>query len=97
MGKPAFRVGDATSGHQPFPSRKAIVGSPNVIINGRPAVRALEDQLEPHCVGFICHTLAVAKGSTTVRINGFDATRIGDIMQCGEYAVIGSENILIGD
>lgn len=99
MALPAHRIGDATSGHGPWPPRLAVEGSQDVIINGRGAVRAIKDQYPIHCLVppvVACHQLAVAVGSSTVIINGFPATRTGDQIQCGEFVVIGSEDVLIG-
>lgn len=95
MGSPAFRIGDPTSGHAAFPPRKAIAGSSNVFINGLGAVRE-GDEFGPHNVGSSVHTLAMDVGSSTVFINGKSASRVGDVAQCGEYALIGSNNVFIG-
>jgi uncharacterized Zn-binding protein involved in type VI secretion len=76
MGRPTARLGDITAHGgllQPGP------GSPNVLIGGRPAWRAGKDlhicpllTPNPHGGG------VVDGGSSSVFINGFPATRIGE-------------------
>ena len=36
---PQCRLGDMADGHPPYPPTNAIKGSPNVMVNGKPAVR----------------------------------------------------------
>lgn len=99
MGRPTARLGDITAHGgilQPGP------GSPNVLIGGRPAWRAGKDfhicplaTPNPHGGG------VVVDGSSTVLINGFPATRIGERVDetTGKYdPVAGAEfTVLIGD
>ncbi len=76
---PAARVGDMTSHGKPLGPG---LGSPNVKIGGKPAWRAmvdmhtcpLSDGTKPHVGG------VVTKGSSKVFINGFPATRQGDMI-----------------
>ena len=99
MGKPAARVTDIGSGHGcHFPPSPAIEGSPNVLINGLPAVR-FGDSFAPH----VCpahgglHPRNLVSGSHSVMINGQLAGRLGDSISCGGSVVTGSGNVFIGE
>lgn len=96
MGKPASFDTNVCTGHGPFPPRKNITSSDDVIINGNGALRQ-SDGYEPHCVGPSCHPGVVVGGSGTVLINGLPAARIGDAIDCGSFIAQGSEDVLIGD
>ncbi|WP_299688049.1 PAAR domain-containing protein [uncultured Tateyamaria sp.] len=98
-GKPAARLGDIGSGHGcHFPPSPAIQGSPNVLINNRPAVRVTDAYLPHPCP--VCpqppHPRNLAKGSPTVQINNLMAGRVGDAISCGGNHAVGSPNVLIG-
>ena len=95
MGKPAGRIGDKHSGHSCFPVTALISGSNNVMTNKKPAMRQ-GDKFVPHCCGPSCHGVVLAKGSSTVIINGRQAGRIGDSTACGARVISGSGNVLIG-
>ena len=73
-------------------------GSPNVIINGRPAVRKGDAYAVDGCS--VCpappHSRKLAKGSPTVFFNGKQAGRIGDPIDCGGVDITGSPNVFIG-
>jgi uncharacterized Zn-binding protein involved in type VI secretion len=80
MGQPAARLGDMTAHGTPLAPGP---GSPNVLIGGRPAWRALVDVHvcpmvtpagTPHGSGM------VTVGSATVFIGGSPAARLGDII-----------------
>ena len=67
----------------------AVQGSPNVFINGQPAVRKGDIyQSEAH---------PASQGSATVNINGKPAVRIGDSIAGHATASTGSNNVFIGD
>lgn len=67
----------------------AVQGSPNVFINGQPAVRKGDIyQAEAH---------PAAQGSATVNINGKPAVRVGDNVAGHATASTGSPNVFIGD
>jgi uncharacterized Zn-binding protein involved in type VI secretion len=67
----------------------AVQGSPNVFINGQPAVRVGDVyQSEAH---------PASRGSATVNINGKPAVRIGDSIAGHATASTGSNNVFIGD
>jgi uncharacterized Zn-binding protein involved in type VI secretion len=80
---------------------KLIRGSPDVFINGRPAVRAGDDTASS-CTGLaLNHPLwpfqvTVAEGSATVFINGKPAGRVGSKLVCGAHIKTGSGNVFIG-
>jgi uncharacterized Zn-binding protein involved in type VI secretion len=96
MGKPAARVGDMHSGHGCFPPTNAVVGSPNVKINGRQAMM-VGGMYQTHCCPKKgCHPPIQSSGSGTVRINGRPASRLGDMTGCGAATISGSSNVLIG-
>jgi uncharacterized Zn-binding protein involved in type VI secretion len=98
MGQPAARFTDPTShGTTLMPGP----GCPTVLIGNLPAWRAgvdvhacpLVDVLKPHVGGM------VARGSTSVLIDGMPAVRMGDsIVEVGAPNVIagGATNVLIG-
>lgn len=93
----AARTGDLTGHGTPLPGP----GSPNVLIGGMPAWRALADvhtcplvtATVPHVGGI------VVKGSSTVLINNLPAARQGDqIVESGppNVIVMGAPNVVIG-
>jgi uncharacterized Zn-binding protein involved in type VI secretion len=73
---PAARLGDPTAHGTPLTG----VGSPNVLIGGQPAWRALIDvHACPLSTGPVPHVGGtVAVGSPTVLVNGMPAARMGD-------------------
>jgi uncharacterized Zn-binding protein involved in type VI secretion len=76
----------------------AIVGSTNVNINSRPALRV--DDMGIHAVCCGPNTWQAQKGSSTVFINGKAAFRKDDMSKhCGGSGKLieGSDNVLIGD
>ena len=97
----ATRLNDICTGHECFPSRPSIEGSPNVFVNGRPLHRQ-GDAWETHCCTHPdrphgCHSSVLASGSGTVYANGRQAGRIGDPVACGSSVATGSSNVFIGD
>ncbi|MFK3798501.1 PAAR domain-containing protein [Pseudomonas sp. NPDC088444] len=80
---------------------KLASGSPDVFINGRPAVRAGED-VASSCTGLALNhpmwpfQVTVAEGSATVFINGKPAARVGSKLVCGAHIKTGSDNVFIG-
>lgn len=67
----------------------AAQGSPNVFINGQPAVRKGDAYQSPR------H--AAARGSATVNVNGKPAIRVGDPVSDHATACTGSPNVIIGN
>lgn len=93
----ATRKGDIGSAHGCFPSSNSIEGSPDVIINGQPAMRVGDAFIAHGCGTCAPHSRKAAKGSASVNINGKPAIRIGDAIDCGGQAQTGSPNVFIGD
>lgn len=94
---PAARALDATSHGTPLSGP----GSPNVLIGGQPAWRALGDvHACPLTTGVVPHVGGtVAVGSSTVLINNMPAARQGDtIVESGPPNTIaaGEPTVLIG-
>lgn len=76
----------------------ATVGSPDVFINGMPALRVGDTGVHAGCCG--PNTWTAAQGSSTVFINGLPAVMMGHMTQhCGGVGsmVEGSSNVFIGD
>ncbi len=92
----ATRETDQASGHQcHFPPSEALSGSPDVEINGIPAMR-VGDPYAPHaCLANHAppHGRKLAQGSPTVEINGKPAGRVGDPIDCGGKVSMGSNNV----
>ncbi|MCX4027988.1 PAAR domain-containing protein [Endozoicomonas sp. SM1973] len=92
----ATRLGDICTGHGCFPPRPSITGSTNVLINGRPAIKA-GDMYMPHgCPNCPPHPGSLAAGSSSVMINGSAAGRVGDRISCGGSVAMGSSDVFIG-
>lgn len=100
-GAAAARVGDLCSGHDGFRPKPFIQGSGNVFVNGKPLVRE-GDTRDVHISGSSSHSSAVpiGHGSSTVKVNGLGAVRIGDHVDqdpnCLSFAAQGSGNVFIG-
>ena len=95
--QPAARLGDIASNHGAWHPTPIIVGSGNVSINGRPAVRQ-GDAAAPHVKPKSPpHGRKVSEGSGSVHINGKPASRVSDAMHCGGKISTGSGNVFIGD
>ncbi|MCB5205522.1 PAAR domain-containing protein [Neorhizobium sp. T786] len=90
------RKDDIGSGHGcHFPPTVAVEGSPDVIINGKPAVRVGDAYAAHGCPSCPApaHGRALSQGSPTVFINGRAAGRIGDSIDCGGAAASGSGDV----
>ncbi len=75
----------------------AIIGSPNVLVNHRPALRVGDTGIHTACCG--PNTWIATKGSGSVFINGKPAHRLGDTDQhCGGVGQLieGSNNVITG-
>ena len=75
----------------------AVQGSPNVMVNGRPAVRVGDKGVHAACCGPNMWTAAA--GSSTVMINNMQAHRLGDKdTHCGGNGqmIEGSNNVMSG-
>lgn len=77
------------------------VGSPNVFINGRAAIRA-ELSSASSCSGLPFNhppwpgSVIVREGSATVFINGQPASRLKSMLTCGAHIKTASPNVFIG-
>lgn len=90
----ATRLGDNCTGHDCFPPRPSIQGSPDVYTNAIQQVR-VGDAFDKHCCGS-CHPGNLAAGSGSVYVNSQPAGRIGDQVNCGSRVAIGSSTVFIG-
>ncbi len=93
----AARLGDMASDHDGAPPTRGTEASPNVTIDGIPAMRQ-GDAFESHaCPDESEHSRTLAGGSGSVFINGKPAGRMGDTISCGGTVVEGSPTVMIGD
>ena len=79
-------------------SGPAVAGSPNVNVNGRPAIRVDDPGIHTACCGG--NTWNAQTGSKSVFINGKPAHRLGDaVRHCGGTGkcIEGSGNVFVGD
>lgn len=75
----------------------AIQGSPNVNVNGKPAIRVSDPGIHTACCG--PNTWKASAGSGTVMINNLAAHRLGDqVTHCGGVGqtIEGSPNVITG-
>jgi uncharacterized Zn-binding protein involved in type VI secretion len=75
----------------------AIVGSPDVLVNNKPALRIGDQGVHAACCG--PNTWQATQGSSTVLINGMGAHRQGDQDQhCGGVGLLieGSPDVIVG-
>ncbi len=75
----------------------AVMGSPTVMVNGRPALRVGDNGLHAACCG--PNSWVASAGSGTVLINGMPAHRLGDMdTHCGGVGqmIEGSTDVMIG-
>lgn len=75
----------------------AIMGSPNVMVNFRPALRVGDNGIHAACCNG--NTWVAAQGSTTVLINNRPAHRLGDMdTHCGGVGKLieGSFDVIVG-
>ena len=77
----------------------AIIGSPDVFINSKPAIRQIADVSGTHAACCGPNMWWTDAGSTTVLINGKKAVRKGDATQhCGGAGkmIEGSPDVIVG-
>lgn len=89
------RLGHRCTGHDCWPPRLVIQGSPNVFVNGQPITRQ-GDTWGPHTCGNNTHSGVQSQGAPTVFANGMAVARIGDMISCGSASAEGSSNVFIG-
>ena len=92
------RVSDLCSGHEGFPPRSPLTGSPDVTVNGIPVVRvgdpwSIHTRIIPP---FDFHPGTQLLGSTTVTCNGLSVAREGDLLDCGSRVLFGSPDVSCG-
>lgn len=96
MSKAMVLLGDMGSDHEGFPPTPVIAGSPDVLINGKPAAR-VGDPLAPHSKPkHPPHPRTIAAGSGTVMINGKPAAITSGAISCGGVT-IGSADVVVGE
>lgn len=93
----AARKGDTGSGHGCYPPSPAISGSPDVLIDGIPALRQGDAHAAHACPKTPPHGRAVSGGSPTVFVNGRPLARIGDGIGCGGAVASGSGTVTADD
>ncbi len=95
MGKPAARMGDTTA-H----GGTIILGTPTVLIGGRPAARLGDMHVCPLVTVLVPHVGGpISLGSATVLIGGMPAARMGDMAICTgppDTILLGEPTVLIG-
>ena len=92
----ATRIGDFDLVHCSVPTRAQ--GSPSVFVNGLAWSRQ-GDFNTPHLrPGAPCptHAAPISSGSTTVKVNGYGAGRIGDGVLACTFVASGSSNVFAG-
>jgi uncharacterized Zn-binding protein involved in type VI secretion len=75
----------------------AVSGSPDVLVNGLPAIRVTDPGVHAACCG--PNSWTAKEGSGTVFVNNLKAHRLGDQDQhCGGMGnmVVGSPNVITG-
>lgn len=91
------RLGDICSGHECFPPRENISGSPNVFVNDSPAHRVNDSWASHGCTHpgkpHGEHDSIQATGSPSVYANGQALARVGDSVACGSTNATGSPNV----
>jgi len=93
----ATRIGDMDVTHCSTPVRA--VGSPTVFVNGIPWSRQ-SDSNTPHLLPgddpCTVHSASISSGSSTVKINGLGAGRVGDGIGGCTMVASGSPNVFAG-
>jgi uncharacterized Zn-binding protein involved in type VI secretion len=92
----ATRIGDADVAHCSGMVRA--VGSPNVYVNGIPWSRQGDVNTVHLLPGSPCppHAAPIASGSSTVKVNGMGAGRVGDAISGCTSVAAGSGNVFAG-
>lgn len=90
-------LGGMCSGHACYPPRNNLQASGNVFAESI-AVHRQGDMWSVHCCGSppSCHTSVLAKGSSTVYVNGKQCARLGDPVACGSVTVDGAGTVFAG-
>lgn len=88
-------LGGMDSGHGCFPPRNNVQASGDVFAEGI-AVHRQGDMWAPHACPPNVHASVLAKGSSTVYVNGKQCARIGDPVACGSNTVDGAGTVFAG-
>lgn len=88
-------VGSLCTGHGCHPPRKAIEGSSDVMVNGK-GVHCVGHRWATHTCDKDTHDGVLAKGSSSVFINGKPAGKIGDPISCGSVVAEASPDVFAG-
>lgn len=90
---PVVRFGDISSGHcfSPRPNDEA---SPDTFANSL-GVHRQGDHWITHCCGDVCHDGRLASGSPDTFTNNKQTCRIGDPIDCGDFANTGSPDVFV--
>ena len=90
------RLNDKCTGHSCYPPRPCITASDDVFVDGK-AVHREQDKWAMHaCPNTPPHDGVLAKGSSTVYVNGKAIARIGDPISCGSKTRDGSQTVFAG-
>ena len=92
----ATRIGDADVAHCSGMTRAQ--GSPNVYVNGIPWSRQGDVNTVHLLPGSPCpaHAAPISSGSSTVKVNGMGAGRVGDALTSCTSVAAGSGNVFAG-
>lgn len=89
-------LGGMCTGHGCYPPRNNVQASPNVFAEGKPVHRQGDMWATHACPPDPSHTAPLAKGSSTVYVNGMQCGRIGDPVGCGSFAADGAGTVFAG-
>ncbi len=93
----ATRRGDLTSGHGCFPPTAITSTAASKTFINNILASVIGASVATHSCGQTTHAgRTVTSGSSKVIIEGRDATRIGDSVNCGDTIGQGSSNVIFG-
>lgn len=92
------QLGAMTTGHACWPPTMVSQGSPNVIVEGLPAVTMGHMGIPHVCTSpsYPVHPLVVSQGSSNIMVNGAPLAKMGDQMSCTDMIAQGSGTVLGG-
>lgn len=94
---PAAAVkGGIDSGHACFPPRPSTEGDDSFKLNGVP-IHCQGHAWGVHACGNNAHDSALQAGSSSFRVNGKGAARIGDPVACGSIVADADPSFVVGD
>lgn len=95
MNKVAF-LGCMCSGHGCWPPRHNDQGSSDVYVEGKGVHRQFDHWAVHCCPDNGCHDSFLAKGSSTVYVNGRQTGRVTDFIACGSIILTGAATVYAG-